>query len=167
MGAKVYLGLGSNMGVRHENIARACELLARHLTGIETASLYETAPQDVVDQPPFLNTVAAGRTELDATTLLESLHSIETALGRDRATERLKGPRPIDIDLLLYGSAVIAGERLVVPHPRMRFRKFVLIPLLELDPGLIDPAGSVPFADYLAQLPPQGIYYFGVTRYSH
>jgi len=163
---KVYLGLGSNMGVRHENIARACELLARHLTEIKAASLYETAPQDVLDQPPFLNTVVVGRTELDAITLLDSLHSIENALGRDRRTERRKGPRPIDIDLLLYGSAVIAGERLEVPHPRMSSRKFVLIPLLELDPGLVDPAESVPFADYLARLPPQGIYYFGATRYS-
>jgi len=121
----------------------------------------------VVDQPPFLNTVVAGLTELDALSLLESIHSIETALGRNRAIERPKGPRPIDIDILLFGSEVISGERLVVPHPRMRLRKFVLVPLLELDPDLVDPAGSIPFADYLARLPPQGIYYFGATRYSH
>ncbi len=111
--------------------------------------------------------MVAGRTELGATVLLESLHSIEAALGRDRASERLKGPRPIDIDLLLYGSDIIAHESLVIPHPRMHVRKFVLIPLLELDPELLDPAASVPYADYLAQLPPQGIYYFGATRYSH
>ncbi len=146
---------------------RACELLSRVLLEIRSASLYETSPQEVVDQPPFLNTVVTGRTALAPLALLDSLHAIEAALGRDRARERPKGPRSIDVDLLLYGSQVIAEERLVVPHPSMHLRKFVLVPLLELAPELLDPAQSVPFADHLAELPPQGIYYFGVTRYSH
>lgn len=132
-----------------------------------SASLYETAPQEVVDQPAFLNTVVAGRTGIDPLSLLEAAQTIERALGRDRSRERRKGPRTIDIDLLLFADAVIDCERLTVPHPAMRTRKFVLIPLLELDPSLVDPVDSTPFALSLSRLPPQGIYYFGAARYSH
>lgn len=98
------------------------------------SSLYETAAVGVTDQPDFLNAVAAFRTSLSATLLLETLLNLENLLGRVRTFRW--GPRVIDLDLLLYGQEQIALPKLVVPHPRLRERAFVLVPLAEIAPGL-------------------------------
>ncbi len=163
---KVYLGVGSNVGDRAANIKCACEALQAVLHGTEQASLYETRPREVVDQPLFVNTVVSGYTSLSAGDLLARLNEIEANLGRDRPMERHKGPRTMDIDLLLYGTEIIESDDLTVPHPRICERKFVLVPLLELSPTLGHPATGRTFQSYLEALEPQGIYYFNATRYS-
>jgi 2-amino-4-hydroxy-6-hydroxymethyldihydropteridine diphosphokinase len=161
----VFLGLGSNLGDRLANIAAAIERLRPVLGSLRHASYYESRAQEDTRQADFLNTVATGRTGLPAHDLLDSLQEIESDLGRRRDPSRPKGPRTLDIDILLYGTRLIDDERLSVPHPRMTMRKFVLLPLLELAPTLIHPGGR-PFTSYLDTLGTQGIYYFPVTRYS-
>ena len=163
----VYLGLGSNLGKREHALGEACRLLASFLARFACASLYESLPQEVTDQPLFLNTVARGETRLTPERLLAELHAIERDLGRDRTHERSKGPRAIDIDLLLYGNRMMQTERLTVPHPSITSRKFVLVPLLELDSTLREPGTGVPYEYHLRLLPPQGIYYFAPSGYSH
>ncbi len=132
-----YVGIGSNLGDREATIARALELLddPPALRLVRVATLRETAPVGNVDQPPFLNSVAALRTTLGPRELLDRLLAIEQALGRVRTGERW-GPRTLDLDLLLYGDAVIDEPGLAVPHPRLHERRFVLEPLHELAPDL-------------------------------
>jgi 2-amino-4-hydroxy-6-hydroxymethyldihydropteridine diphosphokinase len=104
---------------------------------VKSASLYSTEPRDLEDQPWFLNTVVEVRTELQPADLLEQNLAIERAAGRVR--DGSKGPRPVDIDILLYKGAIISTARLTVPHPRYRDRRFVLQPLAEIAPDLNDP----------------------------
>jgi 2-amino-4-hydroxy-6-hydroxymethyldihydropteridine diphosphokinase len=140
---RAYVGLGANLGEREATIRRAVDLLSAE-EGIETAAvstLRETEPVGVVDQPPFLNGVAALETELPPRALLERLLAVERALGRDRTREQRWGPRTIDLDLLLYGNEVIDEPGLTIPHPRLHERAFVLEPLAELAPGLRLPDG--------------------------
>lgn len=165
-GPRVYLGIGSNVGDRAMFVKSACDSLQTILRQFEQASLYETVPRDFADQPHFLNTVVTGFTPMPPDRLLREIHEIERAHGRDRANERTKGPRTLDIDLLLYGTETIETDDLTVPHPRMTERKFVLLPLLELDPLLRHPLTGVAFESYLESLEPQGIYYFPATGYS-
>jgi 2-amino-4-hydroxy-6-hydroxymethyldihydropteridine diphosphokinase len=101
-----------------------------------------------------------GTTELSPEELLSAVHEIERSLGRDRSNEREKGPRTIDIDILLYGDKLIESPMLTVPHPRIIERKFVLIPLLELEPQLCHPGTQTAFQSNLDSLESQGIYYF-------
>jgi 2-amino-4-hydroxy-6-hydroxymethyldihydropteridine diphosphokinase len=134
----VYLSLGSNLGDRERNLEQAAGLLAAIGLRIARRShLYETEPQDMRDQPWFLNQVLEAETELFPKQLLVRAQKIEQQLGRKRL--KPKGPRTIDIDILLYGSAVIETEELVVPHPRLAQRRFVLEPLAELAPDLRHP----------------------------
>lgn len=163
---RVFLGVGSNVGERADHIKHAYDALGGFLEHERQASLYETRPREVIDQPLFLNTVVSGLCSLSPAELLEKVAWIERDLGRDRSNERRKGPRTVDIDILLYGEHCIDGDDLVIPHPRMTERKFVLIPLLELDPELRDPVTGLPFQHYLDSLEPQGIYYFTAKRYS-
>jgi 2-amino-4-hydroxy-6-hydroxymethyldihydropteridine diphosphokinase len=149
----VYIGLGANLGNREETIRRALELLAAGsaVEVVAVSSLRETDPVGYEDQPRFLNGAAALRTELPPRMLLERLLEVERGLGRDRSRGPRFGPRTIDLDLLLYGSAEIAEPGLIVPHPRLAERRFVLEPLAELDSGLEVPGrGSV--RDLLAGL---------------
>jgi 2-amino-4-hydroxy-6-hydroxymethyldihydropteridine diphosphokinase len=149
----VYIGLGANLGNREATIRRAVELLAADgdVEVVAVSSLRETDPVGYEDQPRFLNGAAALRTELPARQLLERLLDVERRLGRDRSSGPRFGPRTIDLDLLLYGSAEIAEPGLIVPHPRLAERRFVLEPLAELDSGLEVPGkGSV--RDLLAGL---------------
>jgi len=137
-----YLGLGTNLGDRQGNIQIALRKLAE-LPTMEigrVSSLYETAPVGVTDQPDFLNVVAAVRTGLGPLETLDVLLHIENQMGRVR-TERW-GPRVIDLDLLLYGGERISSPRLTVPHPRLRERAFVLIPLAEIAPEMRLPGGK-------------------------
>jgi 2-amino-4-hydroxy-6-hydroxymethyldihydropteridine diphosphokinase len=141
----VYIGLGANLGDREATIRTALELLAAHgdLKVEAISSLRETDPVGYEDQPRFLNGAAALRTDLAPLVLLDRLQEVERRLGRDRSGPRF-GPRTIDLDLLLYGSAEIDEPGLRIPHPRLHERRFVLEPLAELDERLEVPGrGSV------------------------
>jgi 2-amino-4-hydroxy-6-hydroxymethyldihydropteridine diphosphokinase len=162
---KVWLGLGSNLGDSIALIAEAFALLQREITGAQMSSLWRSRARYVEDQPDFVNAVVQGWTELEPQELLMFVNGIETALGRDRSKVIAKGPRTLDIDILLYGDRIIAEPNLVIPHPGMRERKFVLVPLLNLDSGVVDPVSSVPFLQYYSMLPAQGIYPIATADY--
>lgn len=161
----VWLGLGSNLGDREAAIETAFRLCSEFLVQPILSGIWESKARYVEDQPDFLNAVLRGKTELSPRTLLEAAQTVETRLGRDRSAVVPKGPRSLDVDILLYGERIIVEDGLVVPHPGMRERKFVLLPLLELDPELLDPVSRKPFSSLLAALPPQGIYPFRRPRY--
>jgi 2-amino-4-hydroxy-6-hydroxymethyldihydropteridine diphosphokinase len=131
----VYLAIGANLGDRRANLAAAVARLRERVTVDAVSSLYETEPAYMSDQPRFLNAVLRGRTALDPTTLLAFVKDIERALGRV-AGPRF-GPRVVDIDLLLYGDETIDTADLIIPHPRMAERPFVLVPLAEIAPDLV------------------------------
>ena len=137
---RAYIGLGANLGDRAATIRRAVELLAL-LDGIEVvavSALRDTEPVGFVEQPRFLNGVAALETDLQPRELLAALLSVEQELGRTRDGPRF-GPRTIDLDLLVYGDVELEEPGLTVPHPRLAERRFVLEPLAELDPDLVVP----------------------------
>lgn len=132
--------------------------LASFIDLIKTSSLYRTTPRYILDQPDFLNLVLTGTTGMSPLELLARTQEIEASLGRDRSRERPKGARTLDIDILLYGSAVLDSPFLTLPHPGMLERAFVLVPLIELDPDLVHPATGVPFSEALPGVSEQGIY---------
>lgn len=154
----VWLGIGSNLGESEGLIRSAIAQLETILRRMRVSGLWRSKARYVENQPDFINAVVAGETDLSPQDLLRSVNQIEASLGRDRANVPVKGPRTIDIDILLYGKRIIAESNLVVPHPGIRERKFVLLPLLELDDSMIDPVTQRPFREYLAELPRQGIY---------
>ncbi len=139
---RAYVGLGGNLGDRRSYLERALALLDRDpdVRVAAVSSFRDTEPVGYVDQPRFLNAVAVVETELGARELLERLLAVERELGRERVGPRY-GPRTIDLDLLLYGDAEIVEPGLVVPHPRLAERAFVLEPLAELAPDLVLPDG--------------------------
>ncbi len=149
---KAYVGLGANLGPKEVTILRAVDLLAAEpeVEVLEMSQLRETAPVGVVDQPPFLNGAIAVETELSPRGLLEVLLRVERELGRVREGERW-GPRTIDLDLLVYGDETVDEPGLRLPHPRLHERRFVLEPLVELEPDLEIP-GLGRAADALAKL---------------
>jgi len=132
----VYLGLGSNMGDRQQNLNKALELLSQRLRLGELSAVYDTDPIGNVDQPRFLNMVCQVYTRLAPQGLLALAKGIESKLGR---TGKSQAPRPIDIDILLYDQQVVATPELVIPHPRMAERAFVLVPLAEIAPDAVHP----------------------------
>ena len=137
-----YVALGSNLGDREATIAAALARLDEPpLSLVNVSTIRETDPVGVLDQPRFLNAVAAVETDLGARELLDRLLEIERDLGRDRTREQRWGPRVIDLDLILYGNETIDEPGLTVPHPRLAERRFVLEPLMELDPALRLPDG--------------------------
>ena len=138
-----YLGLGSNVGDRVEHLRAAIEILGEHGVEVEgVSSAYETEPVgEVLDQPDFLNAAIRIRTELEPEELLEVCKAIEVERGRMLAASR-HSPRPLDIDLLLLGDIELSTDRLTLPHPEVTSRRFVLAPLLELDPELSLPDGT-------------------------
>jgi 2-amino-4-hydroxy-6-hydroxymethyldihydropteridine diphosphokinase len=146
--ARAFVGLGSNLGDREAALRGALELLGEDVLAV--SSFRETDPVGYLDQPPFLNAAAALETGLAPLALLERLLEVERELGRTRDGPRF-GPRTIDLDLLLYEDHVIDEPGLVVPHPRMAERRFVLEPLAELDPDLAVP-GQGRVSDLLARL---------------
>jgi 2-amino-4-hydroxy-6-hydroxymethyldihydropteridine diphosphokinase len=138
-----YLGLGSNVGDRYAHLRAALELLAQHGVTVEAvSSVYETEPVgEILDQPDFLNAAIRIETELEPEALLDVCKAIEVEQGRMLAGPR-HGPRPLDVDLLLLGDIELESERLTLPHPEATSRRFVLVPLLELDPELALPDGT-------------------------
>lgn len=152
----VYLSLGSNIGDREAMLRAAlAEMPAAGVEVVRTSSWYETEPQDFRDQPWFLNLVAECRTELFPVQLLRRLQKIEAALGRKRTVA--KGPRTVDIDIILYGNVVMRTAALEIPHPRFRERRFVLAPLAELAPELRDPVTRRSVSELLAGTVEQGL----------
>jgi 2-amino-4-hydroxy-6-hydroxymethyldihydropteridine diphosphokinase len=138
-----YLGLGSNVGDPAANLRAAIAALSERGVIVEaTSSLYETEPVgEVLDQPDFLNAAIRIRTALEPTELLAACKRVEAALGREGGGPR-HGPRPIDVDVLLLGDIELETEALSLPHPEVSSRRFVLEPLLELDPALELPDGT-------------------------
>lgn len=148
-----YLGLGSNVGEPIEHLRAALALLPPRGVAIEAASsVYLTEPVgEVLDQPDFLNAAVRIRTVLDPLALLDVCKAVEAERGRAFDQPR-HSPRPLDVDLLLLGDLELHGARLTLPHPQVASRRFVLAPLLELDPELTLPGGAR-LADALAALP--------------
>jgi 2-amino-4-hydroxy-6-hydroxymethyldihydropteridine diphosphokinase len=137
---KIYLALGSNTGDRKQHLLDALEALTDIMTIHALAPVYETDPVGVTDQPAFLNTVLSGETSLTPLALLDAVKSIEVGLGRQSGIRW--GPRLIDIDILLYDDETVCHARLRIPHPEMKKRGFVLIPLSQIAPDLTFPDGS-------------------------
>jgi len=133
----VYLSVGSNLGDRDENLRAAIAKLAEIGNVVAVSSFYETEPVDVVLQPWFLNCVVKLDTEKMPRQLISAILSLEQSMGRQR--RRSKGPRTIDIDVLLFGSSIIEVPSLTVPHPRLHERRFVLEPLAEIAPDVRHP----------------------------
>jgi 2-amino-4-hydroxy-6-hydroxymethyldihydropteridine diphosphokinase len=131
----VYLGLGTNLGDRKQNLTQALELLSQHMVIENVSSVYETEPVGFEEQPLFLNAVCRVTTQLKPEQLLRLAKKIEAELGRKPGPPN--APRPLDIDILLYGKQVISTQDLTVPHPRLAERAFVLVPLAEIAPDFI------------------------------
>jgi len=146
----VYLSLGSNLGDRVKNLRDAVAALCKvgiHVTRI--SSMYETEPVDYLDQPWFVNIAVEAETELAPAAVLQTLRAIETQMGSKKLVA--KGPRLIDMDILLYGNEVIDTPELQVPHPRMHLRRFVLEPLSEIAPTARHPISGLSVSQVLAQ----------------
>ncbi|MDD2201604.1 MAG: 2-amino-4-hydroxy-6-hydroxymethyldihydropteridine diphosphokinase [Firmicutes bacterium] len=137
-----YFGLGSNLGDRLENLSRAAAMLAQAhgLSDFEASRVYETEPWGFADQPPFLNCVIRAFAILEPAEILRLARSVEDVLGRERSVRW--GPRIIDVDILMVDGLTVETEELVIPHPRMWERAFVLIPLMDLAPDMITPGGA-------------------------
>jgi 2-amino-4-hydroxy-6-hydroxymethyldihydropteridine diphosphokinase len=135
----VYLSLGSNVGERKENLRAAIAALADAGVRVtRVSSFYETEPVDLLEQAWFLNCALEGETDVPAPELLRALRGIELRMGSKKLVA--KGPRRIDMDILLYGSETIDTPELQVPHPRMHLRRFVLVPLAEIAPEAVHPS---------------------------
>ncbi len=132
-----YLGLGSNLGDREENLCQALTLLSHKLNVEKVSSIYETEPVGYKQQPLFLNMVCRIATTLLPEELLQFAKDIEAKMGR--VSSFVNAPRPIDIDILLYDNKTMKTRRLNIPHPRLQHRAFVLIPLAEIAPELVHP----------------------------
>ncbi len=152
-----YLGVGSNLGDRRVLLQAAVEdLWTRGVQTLASSSVYETEPVgEVLDQPAFLNACLRVETALGPEALLDACKAVEAALGREAGGVR-HGPRPVDVDVLLLGTDAYTSERLSIPHRELARRRFVLVPLLELDPALELPDGTSP-AVALAALEGQAV----------
>ena len=150
----VYLSLGSNVGDREQNLRTAIAKLGELGEVIAVSSFYETEPVEFTQQPWFLNCAVAVRTELMPKLFLAKIQAIEQEMGRRRVQP--KGPRTLDIDILLFGNSVINAQQLEVPHPSMHERRFVLAPLVEIAPEVRHPIFKRTVRELLQALPQNG-----------
>jgi len=149
---EAYIGLGSNLGDRKQNIEKALELLGKtpKIKVCSVSKFYETAPVGFKDQPDFVNAAAKIETTLKPLKLLAVCQSIERRLKRVRTIRW--GPRTIDIDILLYGDLITRSDKLILPHPEMHKREFVLKPLNDIAPGVVHPLSGKTVAELNEQL---------------
>ena len=151
----VYLGLGSNVGVREANLRAAIKLLTRQGDSIRKQSpVYETDPVGYLEQPSFLNCVCLLETDLSPTDLLTAAQAIEWSVGRTPTF--LNGPREIDIDILFYSDLILESDTLTVPHPRIAERAFVLEPLADIAPYVVHPVLGLTIAELLVSVDGKG-----------
>lgn len=171
---EIILGLGANIGSPEENLLEAFGLIKTDvLTDAKLSSFYITEPQDVKNQPEFINAACSGIFSGSAFDLLFAISKIEKNLGRRRSKEQRRGPRLIDIDILYFGGLIISsgkesdgeGKWLTIPHERLKQRKFALVPLLELNSKLQDPETLKPYSYFNDLLLDQGIYTFESVSY--
>jgi 2-amino-4-hydroxy-6-hydroxymethyldihydropteridine diphosphokinase len=154
--AIVYLGLGSNVGDRYQNLKQSLELISDRSDIMLLSSVYETEPVGFAAQPLFLNAVCCASTRLSPHELLTTIKAIEAKLGRRRSFPN--APRPIDIDILFYDNELINNPDLTIPHPRLAQRAFVLIPLVEINPDFIYPQTRKTVTELLSSIDnPQGV----------
>ncbi len=140
--ATVYLSIGSNVGYRLKNISSAIKLLTKFATIEKLSCVYESSPVGYIDQPNFYNCVVKIFTDLSPSKLLKQLKKIEKLLGRKKTFRW--GPRIIDIDILLYDNLVLKTKKLTIPHKELLNRKFVLLPLKEIEPEIVHPELNLP-----------------------
>ena len=146
-----YLALGGNMGDRSANLSRALALLPQHgVHVLEVSPVYETDPVGYADQPPFLNAACRVKTALSPRELLEAVKAVEAEVGRTPTF--LNGPREIDVDIILFGDEIVEEDDLVIPHPRMTGRAFVLVPLVDVAADAVHPALGVTVTELLTEV---------------
>lgn len=151
----VYLALGTNLGDRLANLKQAIVALTPQLEVKSKSQVYETPPWGFENQPKFLNQVIKAKTYLDPEPLLRHLKRLEVALGRKESF--LNGPRLIDIDILFYDDVVLEKPSLVIPHPRLHERGFVLLPLMDIAPDFVHPVNKKTIREMAAQCNAEGI----------
>jgi 2-amino-4-hydroxy-6-hydroxymethyldihydropteridine diphosphokinase len=155
----LWLALGSNLGDSESILLFAFDRLEKELlTSAKRSRLWKSKARYLETQPDFFNAVIRGTTSLPPFDVLDFIQSVERDFGRKREGAPAKGPRTLDIDILLYNNEIISTDRLIVPHASMRDRKFVLLPMMDIDRSIVDPVSGRLFMEYLRSLPPQGIY---------
>jgi 2-amino-4-hydroxy-6-hydroxymethyldihydropteridine diphosphokinase len=156
----LFLALGTNLGNREDNLREALQKLPPEVEVSAVSRLYETAPAYVLDQPTFLNMAVKGQTVLSPTELLAYLKQLETEIGRKKTIRY--GPRKIDLDIIFYDDLILSTPDLVIPHPRLAERGFVLRPLADIAANFVHPILKQTVADLVADLPAED----GVLRVS-
>ena len=152
---RVYLSLGTNLGNRELNLKAVRNALPPEVNIMDSSPVYQTEPWGYLDQPDFLNQVLAVETSLSPDDLLDYVKGIEKKIGRTPSIRF--GPRIVDIDILFYGDRIIAEENIEIPHPRLKERAFVLIPLADLAPDLIYPGTNYSISDLLLNVDLTGV----------
>ncbi len=158
----VYLALGSNLGNRLANLKQAVAVLSPQMEVKAKSHVYETPPWGYEDQPRFLNQVIKATTYLEPEPLLKHIKRLEVTLGRKASFQN--GPRLIDIDILFYDDLVLNTASLIIPHPRLHERGFVLLPLMDIDPDLVHPANQKSVREMVALSDVRGIEKFAQQR---
>ena len=159
MSHTVYIALGTNLGNREANLKTAIEAMLPDVNIIAESHIYETPPWGYEDQPAFLNMVVKAETSLEPEALLQYLKQLEVELGRE--SNFRWGPRLIDLDILFYDDLVLDTPPLVIPHPRLHERGFVLVPLMDLAPNLVHPVLEKKISALLAEVDARGIRHVG------
>ncbi len=153
--SKAYLGLGSNLGDRQDNLIQALQQMKSRVMVEEVSSFYETEPVGYLDQPRFINAVCLVSTELSPQELFHFLKRVERRMGRQPAFRN--APRPIDVDILFYNGLILESPDLTIPHPRLAQRAFVLVPLVEIAPALVHPVLKATVAELLQKVDAGGV----------
>ncbi len=155
----VYLSLGANLGDRRRNLIAALQHLQQALEITKLSSIYETEPVDYLNQPRFFNIICSGLTNLSPQALLQYVKETEVLIGRQPSVRY--GPRLIDIDIIFYNDLHLIQEDLIIPHPRMAERAFVLVPLVEIAPDIVDPVSGQAVQEILGLVSQGGVKKFG------